>query len=1172
MLTVLAGPARSGKTAYLLDKYRSALREGPLGSSLWLAPTNRAAREIRGRLMDESLRGCFAPGVVTFSQFAESVLRRAPQVVRPITPFFKRLLLRWILREMTAAGRIEYFAPASETTGLASQLSAWLSEIKRLEIWPDELRKGVARLDDSPRHRELLDIYEEYQRRLTEGCLYDAEGRLWSARTMLAEGKDRLANPLSLVVVDGFSDFTRTQHEIIEILLNRSEQIYVSLPADSEVSSVSSNIATDIASLDKGGQTGIDRSARNSGKAGDYRQSELFSQDEQEVNEPRGSLPRVDLFAKPHATLRQLHSRHQNSIEVKTRSRRAVPADSLSHLERHLFSDPAVEVPSCDGGQISILQASNQLGEVRMVMRKVKQLLLTGDPTTSQAISPADIAVVFRTLDRAAPLVREVCEDMGIPCSIEQRPSLLHCPAVKAIIQFLTLDQEDWQYRRLLAVLGSNYLEPELGKNVSTSSAKLSARRLVRELQIVKGRSELLSTVQRFLIPRERESDGASIAEYEESRQTSQYRRMATTAWPLLERLATAYDDLPGEAAADVWAKSLQEFCNRAGLLAAAQRVVAGDGTVFQCEADSLARLFGTLASTERLSQWLNRDARKLSRSEVTALLTDLARTESLVENAGFTGRVNVLSAASARALEIPYLFVAGLSELDFPASSQQGQIYSDRERARLIQAGLPFVNRPDRSREEMLLFYEVVTRAVRRLYLSYPSLDEKAQPLSPSPYLEEVERVFGNRLHRETQLDLRPVAQSETPWSEGQYRVDSVHAALNGDFENLARLANCQDQQAVFQSIIAGLNTVDARQDRHVFSQFEGIINGAIAKAELASRYGRDRVWSPSELEDFAACPFRFLIQHVIGLQAVPDLELATDYLTRGRLLHNVLAEFHRRVNSRLGGRGSPSGLAGSEAWMVFVQSVENVIGNEGITSRLHAAHIELEKRLLLKYGREYLAQHRDYDSAWQDMEEPLLPAYFEVAFGASRVDGREEMDLRSTVPLEISAGSEMVRIGGRIDRIDVGRRDGQLVFSIVDYKSGSPRRYNKKSIDDGTALQLPLYAMAAEELFFRHEGGLPHSAGYWFLKEKGFSIKAAREMFQSPSEQRTGPGDWETTRKAAIETVRSLVRSVQGGEFPVFSRDDNCTSTCELKTICRINHIRAMEKEWQPTNSSTN
>ena len=73
---------------------------------------------------------------------------------------------------------------------------------------------------------------------------------------------------------------------------------------------------------------------------------------------------------------------------------------------------------------------------------------------------------------------------------------------------------------------------------------------------------------------------------------------------------------------------------------------------------------------------------------------------------------MRVLSAASVRSLRIPYLFLAGLSEKVFPPPDREDRLYSEAEYLRLIDAGLPLVARTERTRDEMLLFYEAITRA----------------------------------------------------------------------------------------------------------------------------------------------------------------------------------------------------------------------------------------------------------------------------------------------------------------------------------------------------------------------------------------------------------------------------------------------------------------------------
>ena len=253
MLTIFCGPAHSGKTERLLARYRAALMQEPPGSALWLAPTWRAAAEIRLRLFDGEFCGCFSPGVMTFEKFAETTLHAAGLTIRPITRLMKRELVRQIIGEQAARGRLRHFQSIAATGGLVDLVCEFISELKRLEIWPDEFHRACAARGIADKDVELSEIYDAYQEALREHGLFDAEGRFWSARDVLrkAEGGRRKAedaanqgqqtlgcsgvSPVStnespsvsafdpppsafpsLVVLDGFTDFTRTQHEIIE--------------------------------------------------------------------------------------------------------------------------------------------------------------------------------------------------------------------------------------------------------------------------------------------------------------------------------------------------------------------------------------------------------------------------------------------------------------------------------------------------------------------------------------------------------------------------------------------------------------------------------------------------------------------------------------------------------------------------------------------------------------------------------------------------------------------------------------------------------------------------------------------------------------------------------------------------------------------------------------------
>ena len=119
-----------------------------------------------------------------------------------------------------------------------------------------------------------------------------------------------------------------------------------------------------------------------------------------------------------------------------------------------------------------------------------------------------------------------------------------------------------------------------------------------------------------------------------------------------------------------------------------------------------------------------------------------------------------------------------------------------------------------------MLLFYEVITRATRRLCLSYPGLDDKAQPLLPSPYLIELEQALGREAKHFRLEDLSPISRTEAPASPTDERVLAVAQAIElveshapaGPLATFAQLAARPDGAAVAQNVIAGLEAMGSR------------------------------------------------------------------------------------------------------------------------------------------------------------------------------------------------------------------------------------------------------------------------------------------------------------------------------------------------------------------------
>ena len=100
----------------------------------------------------------------------------------------------------------------------------------------------------------------------------------------------------------------------------------------------------------------------------------------------------------------------------------------------------------------------------------------------------------------------------------------------------------------------------------------------------------------------------------------------------------------------------------------------------------------------DTLATWRNRRAEELDREHAFEALCDILRSERLPAADDESGRVRVLGATSVRSLEVPYLFLAGLSEKTFPPPDREDRLYSEAEYLELIEKGLPLAARTDRA------------------------------------------------------------------------------------------------------------------------------------------------------------------------------------------------------------------------------------------------------------------------------------------------------------------------------------------------------------------------------------------------------------------------------------------------------------------------------------------
>lgn len=127
---------------------------------------------------------------------------------------------------------------------------------------------------------------------------------------------------------------------------------------------------------------------------------------------------------------------------------------------------------------------------------------------------------------------------------------------------------------------------------------------------------------------------------------------------------------------------------------------------------------------------------RKLTLGEFTSELRDFLSHETLAADPEPEGCIRILGVEQIRNLDVPHLFLLGLTENSFPGNRSEDCLFSESERRDFISRGVALRHRSSHHADEMFLFYSVVTRARQSVTLSYPAVNSKGQPVFPSPYV----------------------------------------------------------------------------------------------------------------------------------------------------------------------------------------------------------------------------------------------------------------------------------------------------------------------------------------------------------------------------------------------------------------------------------------------------
>jgi ATP-dependent helicase/nuclease subunit B len=806
----------------------------------------------------------------------------------------------------------------------------------------------------------------------------------------------------------------------------------------------------------------------------------------------------------------------------------AVQDNSFARLQQYLFTNASIPESPLDDSVI-VRSAAGEMQECVEIARQIHAEVKRGIPFDR-------IAVLLHAPERYVPYLKEALERAGVPAWFARGASIPE-PGGRALLALLNCAAERFSARRFAEYLSLGQL-PDPAEQISNHPSFVPA-----EADFMPAGVELAATSA------------------EESDPSPEGETSVRAPWRW-EKLLVDASVVGGR---DRWEKRLRGLENE---LRAKRDEVADDDIRAAALDRNLADLahlsaaalpiIGALAGfPERATwgEWLEqlrsltalaiRDHSEVERTlaelepmapvgpitldEVRIVLSErLGRLPSQPSRRRY-GEVFVAPTSHARGLDFEVVMVPGLAERVFPKKLTEDPLLPDAVRRRL-DGVLPL--QAARVEDERLAL-RVAAGCARRGMFSYPRIDlDQGRPRVPSFYALEILQAAEGRLPGFDELAKRAAGDrvSRLGWPTPEHPQEAIDE-IEFDLAVLDQLVD-QDPDT---TIGAAHYLLDDKANPHLgralrargrrwllkWTPNDGLAEPDAAQIAALSRHQLGaRSYSPTALQNYAACPYRFFLQAILRLEPREEIQPieAIDPLTRGALFHQVQFE----TLSALRAAGLLPVIAGN------IEPACDLLEEKlaSVAARMYEQLAPAIERVWLDGIESIRADLREWIRRMAAAPQGYSPARFELAFGLS---DRDQADPASIVePVALAAG---IKVRGSIDLVE-RMADGKL--RVTDHKTGRVRADKELVIGGGKTLQPVLYGLAAEQI----------------LNE---TVAAGRLYYCTAAggyEERIVMLD-DFARSSAAEFVRIIGKALNDGFLPAAPDQREC-DFCDYRRVC--------------------
>ena len=494
--------------------------------------------------------------------------------------------------------------------------------------------------------------------------------------------------------------------------------------------------------------------------------------------------------------------------------------------------------------EVALFSASSEALECVEIARRAIELSASGIPFDRMAVLARDAA-------RLQALLEEAFSRAAIPTHFS-RGSVRPSAAGRALLSLLQCAAEGLTATRFLEYLS-------LGQAPEVRSH--GWERLIVNASVVGGILRWRSRLEALRI------DFRDNVE-----RSKQIEELETFALPLLEKLST----LPKEA---TWGEWLEQIADLAESFLRTHHAIV----------DFLDEL-GPLSSIGPVDL-----------QDVITLLDPHLRTFREPSEAARYGKVFIGAIEDAVGMSFSCVFLPGLCEGVFPRPFREDPLLLNETRERY---GIPKLDE-DAERD---LLKQAAACAESTLIASYARIDlATGRARVPSLYAYDVLRAARGRAFDPAELQRHAESNVETTlaWPAPHHFVNAIDdteydlAVLRGPFESHDPVEGSAAYLARISPLAVDVLRNRWRRWHKAWHATDGVFEDIEPQLALKNRRLTEKAYSPTALQQFAMCPYRFYLDSILMLKPLAEAGAAQrmDPRTRGSIFHRVQEHMMREL-----------------------------------------------------------------------------------------------------------------------------------------------------------------------------------------------------------------------------------------------------------------------------------